>query len=171
MRGAVLLLLAAAVPVAAQKQHELCAVCHTETVRDYLAHPHFQKGLACAACHGESTAHRTSQGHTEPDRVTRPHEIPALCGGCHPGKGPVPILKLYSESKHGRLVLEQSKVRAAHCGTCHGVHSVRQGRATENQCKRCHTTLPASCSAAPPRRTAVSCAACHDPHTLLALKK
>jgi hypothetical protein len=137
--------------LAALQPPELCAVCHKETVQDYVEHPHFKKGLSCAACHGESAAHRTSQGHTEPDRVARPHEIPALCGGCHPGKGPVPIIKQYSESKHGRLVLEQSKVRTAHCGTCHGVHSVRAGRATENQCKKCHAPAPVG----------------YDPHTLM----
>jgi hypothetical protein len=162
------LVLLVALTLRAQKQHELCAVCHSETVQDYLTHPHFQKALQCGACHGDSVAHRTSQGHTPPDRVAPPHQIPALCGGCHPGKGPIPILKQYSESKHGRLVLEQSKTRAPHCGTCHGVHNVRTARATENQCKRCHTSLPSACSATPPRRTVVSCAACHDPHALVA---
>jgi len=156
----------AALPLAAQKQHELCAVCHGETVQDYLAHPHFQKGMPCAVCHGDSVAHRTSQGHTEPDRVARPHETPELCGTCHPGKGPQPIAKLYVGSRHGRLVLEQSKVRAPHCGTCHGVHSVRQGKAVENQCQRCHTKLPTACSGAVKRAAQVKCAGCHDPHTL-----
>lgn len=165
MRFLLLPLLAAA-SLAAQKPHELCAVCHSETAADFLAHPHFQKGLNCDTCHGVSARHRASQGHTEPDRVAVPHEIPALCGGCHTGKQARPILAQYSESKHGRLVLEQSKVRAPHCATCHGVHSVRQGKAVETQCRRCHTSLPASCSYQPPRAAAVACAACHAPHTL-----
>ena len=155
-------------PATAQKQHELCAVCHSDTVKDFLAHPHFQKGLECDACHGESARHRTSEGHAEPDRVAAPAQIPALCGGCHTGKGATSILTEYSKSKHGRLVLEQSKVRAPHCGACHGVHSVRAPKAIEAQCKRCHATLPAACSASPPRAAAVSCAACHKPHTFLA---
>ncbi|MBI3697437.1 MAG: hypothetical protein HY238_21710 [Acidobacteria bacterium] len=156
-----------ALPVAAQKPHELCEVCHTETVKDFLTHPHFQKGLECNLCHGESVKHRTSQGHAEPDRVAPPHEIPALCGGCHTGKGPKTIQAEYAASKHGKLVLEQAKVRAPHCGTCHGVHSVRKGNTVEVQCRKCHAALPASCSAAPPKASVtVSCAACHSPHTL-----
>jgi len=155
-----------AIPLAAQKTHELCGVCHAETVRDFLTHPHSQKGLNCDGCHGPSVQHRTSQGHTEPDRVASPHEIPELCGACHQGKGSTSILAQYSGSKHGRLVLEQSKVRATHCGTCHGVHSVRQGKATEAQCRRCHESLPGHCAAAPKRAASVSCAGCHSPHSL-----
>jgi len=167
--GPLVLLILLSFPLAGQKLHELCGVCHGEVVKDFLNHPHFQKGLTCSICHGESLQHRTSQGHTEPDRIASPHEIPELCGSCHPGKGPAPIATQYSQSKHGKLVLGQSKVRAAHCGTCHGVHDRREGKAVEVQCKRCHTRLPASCSARPSRTAAVSCAACHSPHTLLVL--
>ncbi len=164
-------LVAVVLPAAAQKQHDLCAACHKETVADFRAHPHFRKAaMECAACHGESTAHRTSQGHTEPDRVAKPHEIPELCGACHAGQGATPIAELYSRSLHGKLVLGQSKVRAAHCGTCHGVHRLRQGRSTEAQCRRCHSALPAACSAKPHRPAAAACAGCHDPHTLRTLR-
>jgi hypothetical protein len=162
------LLYLVALPLAAQKQHELCAVCHSETVQDFRTHRHFQKGLECAVCHGDSVAHRTSQGHTEPDRVPRPHDTPDLCGACHTGQGPTPVARLYAASKHGRLVMEQSKVRAPHCGTCHGVHSLRQGRATDNQCRRCHATLPAG---HPKTAAGDLCAACHDPHTLIAKRR
>ncbi len=159
-----LVLLLAAVAAAAQKPQESCGGCHGETVKDFLAHPHAQKGLSCVACHGESARHRAAGGNAEPDRVNFPYEIPALCGACHAGKGAATILEEYSASKHGRLVLEQAKVRAPHCGTCHGVHSVRQGKAIETQCRRCHAVLPGACSKAPTRAASVSCAACHSPH-------
>jgi hypothetical protein len=149
---------------AAPKQHEYCAVCHKETVQDFLAHPHFQKGMECRVCHGESTQHRTSEGHAEPDRIAAPHEIPALCGGCHQGKGTVPILAEYSASKHGQLVLAQAKTRSPHCGTCHGVHTVRDAKAIEAQCGRCHAQRPAACS------TTASCVTCHTPHNFPARK-
>lgn len=158
--------MAVAPELAEEKTHELCKVCHTETVRGFLAHPHSEKGLDCDTCHGQSIKHRTSQGHTEPDRIAAPHETPSLCSGCHGGEGgPGSILAQYSNSKHGKLVLEKSRVRAPHCGTCHGVHAVRSARAIESQCKRCHQQLPAVCTAASAVDSKpVSCTRCHVPH-------
>ena len=154
-----------------EKTGDFCKVCHTETVQDLLSHPHSEKGLDCDSCHGESVKHRTSQGHTEPDRIAAPHEVPALCGGCHAGKGSSTIQEQYSSSKHGQLVLAKARVRAPHCGTCHGVHSVQAPRAIEAQCKRCHTQLPTGCSATPAStKSPVSCANCHGAH-LFAVKK
>ena len=153
-----------------EKTRDFCKVCHGETVQDFLSHPHSEKGLDCNTCHGESVKHRSSQGHTEPDRVAAPHEVPALCGGCHTGKGSSTIQQ-YSSSKHGQLVLAKARVRAPHCGTCHGVHSVRAPQGVEGQCRRCHTQLPASCAVAPASTKArVSCANCHTAH-LFAAKK
>jgi hypothetical protein len=157
---------------AEDKAHELCAVCHGETVQDFLTHPHSQKGLDCNSCHGESVKHRTSQGHSEPDRIAAPHEVPALCGRCHSGEAASSIPAQYSESKHGKLVLAKSKVRAPHCGTCHGVHSVRSGKGMESQCQRCHSQLPVSCTATHTgSRSAVSCVRCHVPHGFAVKKK
>ena len=153
------------------KTREFCKVCHSETVHDFLSHPHSEKGLDCDTCHGESVKHRSSQGHTEPDRIAAPHEVPALCGGCHTGKGITTIQEQYGASRHGQLVLAKARVRAPHCGTCHGVHSVRAPQAIEAQCKRCHAQLPPSCTATPASTKArVSCANCHTPH-LFAAKK
>jgi len=162
--AALWILLLPVVAAQAPKQHELCAVCHSDTVKDFLAHPHAQAGMECNACHGESLRHRTSEGHAEPDRVAAPAEIPALCGACHLGKSAMPILAEFAESQHGKVLRAQSKIRAPHCGTCHGVHTVRTAKAMEAQCGRCHAQLPAACSAPPPRAAAVSCEGCHAPH-------
>jgi len=154
-----------------EKTRDFCKVCHSETVQDFLSHPHSAKGLDCDTCHGESVKHRSSQGHTEPDRIAAPHEVPALCGGCHAGKGTTTIQEQYSSSKHGKLVLAKARVRSPHCGTCHGVHSVRETPGLEAQCKRCHTQLPASCAATPVSAKArVSCANCHAAHVFAAKK-
>jgi len=162
-------ILVLALALAPQNPQLLCGVCHSETVKEFLTHAHSQNELSCDVCHGASVRHRASQGNAEPDRVAAPHEIPALCAACHPGKESVPIQAQYAASKHGKLVLEQSKVRAAHCGTCHGVHSRRQGKAMETQCRRCHASLPSSCSNKPVRAAPVACAGCHSPHTLAAV--
>jgi len=132
-------------PLLAQKTHELCAPCHAEQVADFQTHPHFQKGLSCDACHGPSVKHRTSVGAAPPDRVAAPDEVPSLCVGCHAGES-----KAFLSSKHGRLVMARSKVKAANCVTCHGMHNVRAAAKT---CQKCHPETPAA-----------------DPHTLLAAK-
>ncbi len=155
MRTVLLLL---ALPLLAQKTHEFCAPCHAEQVADFQTHPHFKKGLSCDACHGPSAKHRASIGAAPPDRVTAPDEIPALCGACHAGEQ-----KDFLESKHGKLVMARSKVKAANCATCHGVHNLRTTAQTLQQCRKCHTALPASHPAAAP-----SCMSCHARHTLLA---
>jgi len=151
--------------IADEKARDFCKVCHSEAVQDFLSHPHSEKGLDCDTCHGESVKHRTSQGDTEPDRIAAPHEVAALCGSCHIGKGKTSIQEQYAASKHGQLVLAKARVRAPHCGTCHGVHSVRAPQGVEAQCKRCHSQLPTGCTAAPlSNKSRVSCANCHGAH-------
>jgi hypothetical protein len=158
-----ILLLAVALSALAQKTHEICASCHAEQVADFQTHPHFQKGLSCDACHGESVRHRTSTGAVPPDRVAAPDEVPALCGGCHAAEQ-----KEYLASAHGKLVMARSKTRAANCATCHGVHNLRTARQTQVQCGRCHATLVA---AHPAVAAGTSCMSCHAKHTLIATVK
>ncbi|GEM_PF-721610 len=150
------------------KPHEYCAVCHKEIVEDFLSHPHYKAGMECNTCHGDSVGHRTSEGHEAPDKIAAANEIPALCGNCHRGGGARPILAEYLESRHGKLVMAESKTRAPHCGTCHGVHNVRGPSAMELQCRRCHAQLPPRCSGSPARAAALRCAGCHFPHVFLA---
>lgn len=151
-----------ALPLCAEKTHELCAPCHAQQVADFEKHPHFQQGISCDACHGPSVKHRSSTGAAAPDKVASSDEVPALCGACHTAEQ-----KEYVTSHHGVLVLARAKVKAANCTTCHGVHNLRAAQQTEVQCQRCHATLPAACNAAPTSKTAaVSCMNCHARHTL-----
>ncbi|HYI93086.1 MAG TPA: cytochrome c3 family protein [Bryobacteraceae bacterium] len=143
---------------------KLCQSCHAEYVDDVKSHKHGARGISCEACHGVSTQHRNSVGASSPDKVAAPDEVPALCGTCHQEQR-----KLYATSAHGKLVAASSKTRAANCGTCHGVHAQRNETAMKRQCDRCHTTLPAACVAKPLVAVAagkLSCAGCHNPHTL-----
>ena len=152
-----LLLLLCSLPLGAQKTHEYCAPCHAEQVADLQTHPHFAKGLSCDACHGQSVKHRTSTGAASPDRVAAPDEVPALCGTCHPAQK-----KAYLTTKHAALVMERTQVKSANCATCHGVHSLRTAKQTQQQCLKCHTMLPASC------KPEATCVSCHVPHTMTA---
>jgi hypothetical protein len=130
----VALLLALAGLTLAQKSHELCSACHSGQVEDFQSHAHFERGLSCDTCHGRSEKHMKATGAAPPDRVASPDEIPALCGTCH-----APQRAQYLATAHAKLVTERARVRAPHCGTCHGVHNLRPAK---NQCGRCHTEIP-----------------------------
>ena len=158
--GIWLLLLA---PLPAQKLHETCAPCHATQAKDFQSHPHFAKGLSCDACHGPSEAHVKAAGAAAPDRVAGPAGMAALCGACHAAQN-----KDYATSKHGQMVAERSKVRSAHCGTCHGAHAPRRAAGMEAQCRRCHAMLPEACANTPAAAAKVSCAGCHHKHTQMA---
>ena len=157
-----LLALLLTLPLAAQKVHEICNTCHAEQVADFQKHKHFTKSLSCDICHGPSERHRNSNGAVAPDRVAAPDEIPALCGACHTVEN-----QAYSTSKHAKLVLARSKVKAAHCATCHSNHAPRTIIQTLIQCNRCHSALPAQ---HPKFAVEATCLTCHDRHTLLAKK-
>jgi hypothetical protein len=153
----VLLALLAAMAVA-QKVHELCAPCHNQHAEDFQGHKHFDKGLSCDACHGESKGHREATGGKAPDRVAGPADQPAMCGACHGQQG-----KAYQSGKHGQLVVARAAKRAAACTTCHGTHAPRRPAAMLAQCNRCHDPLPSACKPD-------GCASCHNPHSLAAKK-
>jgi hypothetical protein len=166
MRAVFLAAALLAMPVAAQQVHELCSACHNSQVDDFRSHKHFAAKLSCDACHGQSVAHRESQGDTAPDKVAGPTEQPAVCGACHTAQA-----KEYRASKHGELVMARAEKRAATCTICHGHHALRPIAAMQAQCARCHTDLPASCKKPPPSSGAkLSCANCHGKHTLVAKK-
>ena len=126
--------------LADEKTRDFCKVCHGETVQDFLSHPHSQKDLDCDTCHGASVKHRSSQGHTEPDRIAAPHEVPALCGGCHPGKA--------SSHDRGAVFLEQARSVGVGKGesTCSSLWNLswRAQRATAAGDRGSVQTLPRS---------------------------
>jgi hypothetical protein len=146
----------------AQEMGARCTPCHSEHLEGLKAHKHFAVRVGCEVCHGSSQKHRDASGGAAPDRVAAPEQVPALCGGCHEK-----ARREYSPSRHGKVVLAAGRLRAASCGTCHGVHEPRSIAAMKRQCDRCHSSLPAACQvnrAAQPQ--ALPCAGCHDLHTL-----
>jgi hypothetical protein len=161
-----ILALLALLPAFPQKLHDTCGQCHTSQREDFLSHQHFEKGLSCDACHGQSKPHVEATGHKPPDRIAGPAEQPALCGTCHPGN-----TSAFLASKHWRLVEARTRVRSAVCTTCHGAHNQRSPVSLTAQCQRCHPALPAACEAEPKQKTAkVSCANCHEQHTMMVAK-
>jgi hypothetical protein len=148
-------------PLGAQA-HDACVQCHTGQTADFKKHKHFAGGISCDTCHGASQQHRGSQGMVAPEKTSGPADQAALCGACHTEQS-----KDYSASVHGKLVAARSEKRGATCTMCHGNHALRAFTATEQQCARCHESLPASCKQKPAATTAkISCANCHHKHTL-----
>jgi hypothetical protein len=161
MRYLLLLMLSACALAQPEPIHETCRPCHSEQVEDFATHPHAAKMLSCDACHGVSLKHRMASGSAPPDRVAAPDEVPALCGGCHPGPR-----KEFEVSTHGKLLLSRAKVKAPNCGTCHGVHAKISARQLLQRCERCHTSIPEVCRKPVAQPAAVRCASCHGRHTL-----
>ena len=124
----------------------------------FQSHKHSKSGLSCAACHGESVQHRDANGAIAVDKKAAPHEVPALCGGCHATQ-----LKDYAAGKHGKLVMAKAEKQAANCGICHGVHSLRTAKQTQLQCNKCHATFS---EGHPKFAAGTLCWTCHQPHTL-----
>jgi cytochrome b subunit of formate dehydrogenase len=66
-------------------------------------------------------------------------EVSNLCGSCHEDQ-----LEIWSESVHGRQVLEEHNPQAAACVDCHTAHEVKRARSQEakltitESCGNCH---------------------------------
>ncbi|MCC6589773.1 MAG: cytochrome c3 family protein [Bryobacterales bacterium] len=160
-------LLTFGVTTASAQIQKLCGSCHTQPAEDFEKHPHSKKNVGCDTCHGASQNHIDTAGNTAPEKVAGPTDQPKLCGACHTAQR-----KTFEASKHAAAVMARSGKKAPACTTCHGTHMLRTATGMEQQCKRCHAQLPASCTAAPPAQTAkVSCANCHDKHTMVVAKK
>ncbi|MDX9753654.1 MAG: cytochrome c3 family protein [bacterium] len=111
-----------------------CSVCHAEQVQDHRTGLHGQfeaKGdpnaPSCVQCHGkhEMLAKINSASPTYPKNV------PALCTQCHLDGQPVVrrdaselqgVMTSYSQSVHGKGLLESGLTVTAMCTSCHGSH-------------------------------------------------
>jgi predicted CXXCH cytochrome family protein len=84
-----------------------------------------RKVATCVSCH---TSHRIASSKL-PISSTYASNIPATCGKCHSDKEymaeyglPTDIEHLYSESVHGKALLEKKDQAAPACNDCHGNH-------------------------------------------------
>jgi predicted CXXCH cytochrome family protein len=150
--GAVCLLPAAAVtftiPVGASDR---CLECHAEpdlgtievngetksltvSVDDW--HDSVHSRLDCTACHAgfEARDHtpEETEGWNQQAKLT-------ACSDCHSSE-----FKMYDQSFHGNLVMNEGSTQAPACGDCHGSHGIVDPTTTEFResipevCGRCH---------------------------------
>jgi hypothetical protein len=160
---------------------------YTESVHGSLAAKDDPNAPVCADCHSE---HGTLGKH-DPESPIFPTNIPALCALCHREgeKAAVryageqhEIIEHYTESIHGKGLLQSGLVVTATCTSCHTAHhelphtDPRSSIARQNiakTCARCHNGIyerfVASIHSPKVSRTEKElpvCDTCHTAHTI-----
>ena len=133
-----------------------------------------RKVAQCVSCHG---SHDILPGSDVRSSV-HPINIPATCSTCHSNaqrmkeyKIPTNQLALFSESVHGKKLLEERDVSAPSCNSCHGNHGAAPPgvESISNVCGTCHA-LNAELFAQSPHKKAFDeggipeCEVCHGHH-------
>jgi cytochrome b subunit of formate dehydrogenase len=176
------------------KNKVVCASCHAEVGTQYAASTHGQlearndpNGPSCKQCHGTHGV----LGKANPQSPTFPTHIPTLCGRCHRTgekaaklyKGTEKlILERYTESIHGKGLLESGLVVTATCTSCHTAHSVLPRDSTQSSvnrknlpqtCGRCHEGIAKqfarsvhSAEVSNSKEKLPVCDDCHSAHTI-----
>jgi len=171
-----------------------CSICHEEVVNTYATSMHGsladrgdQNAPLCRDCHG---THGTKD-HRNPQSPTYPTNVPNLCGNCHRegSKAAVRytgeqrnILENYTESIHGKGLLQSGLVVTAMCTDCHTAHHVlpKNNAASSvnhdnlpNTCGRCHNGIYEqfvqsihSPAVSDSEKPLPSCSDCHQSHTI-----
>ncbi|NUN96866.1 MAG: cytochrome b/b6 domain-containing protein [Candidatus Omnitrophica bacterium] len=136
-----------------------CSICHAEQVQQHERSYHGQLAKqgdpdapVCLDCH---SAHGTLP-QTNPASPTFPNNVPTLCGKCHQEghkaaarhhSSQTEIIENYSESIHGKGLLESGLLVTAVCTDCHTAHLVLPKTDPEssvnpanirNTCGACH---------------------------------
>lgn len=112
-----------------------CRNCHEDVFEIYQKSIHGReraKGeelvATCRDCHGKHNI-RSSK---DPQSLTYPVNLPGTCSKCHEDEKitkekHIPVgkpYKSYSESIHGKAVLQRKSMMAPTCSTCHGSHDI-----------------------------------------------
>ena len=172
-----------------------CAICHEPVVNTYKASIHgtlSAKGdpdaPVCLDCHDR----HATQSKKLPTSKTYPRNIPDLCATCHRAgeKAAVRIagefinpVQSYTESIHGKGLIESGLVVTATCADCHTAHgelppedprsSVNRGHIVET-CGHCHngirevfqTSIHFPGNGAKPGEKLPVCEDCHTSHQI-----
>jgi len=132
-----------------------CASCHAEIGTQYQKSTHGQleakrdaNAPTCKQCHGTHLV----LGKRDPKSASFPTRVPTLCAQCHRTgqKAAVhytgtqtEIVERYTESIHGKGLIESGLVVTATCTSCHTAHSVLPRDSTQSSVNR--NNLPKTC--------------------------
>lgn len=129
-----------------------CLVCHSDTklakiennkersifIDEKIIGNSMHKNIACIDCH----TNFSYAGHP-PDVPSDFKKVAGLsCKKCHPYQ-----YELYSDSKHGKLAMSDSKKNAAKCSDCHGSHNIQRitGKVANEDFRKNYSKMCAKC--------------------------
>jgi predicted CXXCH cytochrome family protein len=130
----------------------------------------------CIDCH---PAHNI-RPPTDPTSSVYPTNVPKTCGRCHSdpkrmaGRGiPTDQVAKYTNSVHGKLLLEKGDLSAPVCNTCHGNHGAAPPgiSSVRNVCGNCHSMMADNLDKSGHERLFTDkglpgCATCHNHHDI-----
>ena len=97
-----------------------CYVCHANFEDEPLATRHLKANIGCAACHGESFAHRGDENNTTPpDKMYPRSEIDDSCRQCHSHHDASAREGIKTYLKKCRQISNPEELV---CTDCHGNH-------------------------------------------------
>ena len=136
-----------------------CGSCHADQAKVYQGSIHGMSkkmgasaAASCADCHGNHAI-----GHVErSDSPVYKMNLPKTCAKCHSNKNITDEYKMkfpavgsqYTESIHGKALLEKGLIVAPSCNDCHGVHDIKRSvdrsspinhANVAKTCGKCHT--------------------------------
>jgi Cytochrome c3 len=107
-----------------------------------------ERVAACIDCHGSHDVKKAS----DPTASVYPLNVPKLCSSCHSDATlmqsygiPTDQYAIYTQSVHGKDLLESSDLRAPTCASCHGAHDAQPptSAVVVEVCGKCHTATQA----------------------------
>lgn len=150
-----------------------CFFCHMEIIAEMKAQAikHWEAGTKCQACHGVSMEHLDVEDNSvKPTRIWNNATVHNLCRECHQHS-----FSTYLSSSHAKQALKAKPdaAKAPNCSSCHGYHGLKSEMEIMRKCRSCHESLPTACKGEPStaKEVALPCKACHNSHSLLAIKK
>ena len=150
----------------------LCADCHEEQTKPFVANPHHRQpklralspNAVCESCHGDGTAHIESGGEKASIRGFHVWKDSETCASCH----------RESRDQASFRTGVHSNSTAIDCTTCHSIHKPEPkrpellARSSDALCASCHPSEAAAFRNKPfahnLERGGLDCVSCHDPH-------
>jgi cytochrome b subunit of formate dehydrogenase len=133
-----------------------CASCHDAQAKLYAGSIHgMSKAMgasaaaSCVDCHGS----HDMQPVRNADSPVFKLNLPRTCAKCHSNAGITAEYRMkypevasqYSESIHGRALLQMGLILAPSCNDCHGVHDIK--RSVDRSSSVNHANVAATCGA------------------------
>jgi hypothetical protein len=106
--------------------NSLCLVCHLDFDEEPITTDHLRKGITCAHCHGNSTAHMHDETMmTSPDILHGRSEVKAMCRHCHQTHRNPQAVEMFRKKWRGRKRENGRSITVeSTCTDCHGMHTI-----------------------------------------------